>query len=66
MPPSSRFRMNLSSSGNNTRVHNSSQINATINRGAYSGGVASVLPLGIGTMISRVSSARPSCGACGK
>ena len=67
MPPSSRFRMNLTNGGSTTRVYNSS---ATINRGAYVGAGAGtgtgVAGLGMGLMISRVSSARPSCGACGK
>ena len=66
MPPSSRFRMNLTNGGSTARVYPS----ATINRGAYvgagTGASTGTTGLGMGLMISRVSSARPSCGACGK
>jgi len=64
MAPSPRFKMNLSNSSV-PHIHSSSQINSTLNRGAYS--TKMVMPVGLNyPMISRVSSARPSCGACGK
>jgi len=57
--------MNLTNGGSTARVYPST----TINRGAYVGTAGTgtgTIGLGMGPMISRVSSARPSCGACGK
>jgi|688.fasta_scaffold1065990_2 hypothetical protein len=64
MAPSSRFKMNLSNNSV-THINSTAQINSTINRGAHS--TKMVMPVGLNyPMITRVSSARPSCGACGK